>query len=239
MYVMVGGEKGGAGKSTIAINLAIATALIGQRVLLVDGDNQGTSMKYIERRRNTDGVSERASPDCIHLQAHELVSGLKSRQGQYDHVFLDFAGRDSEDFRIGCGFVDVILTPLRATILDLETAEKVDAVVGQFSANNMSLKAAMFVLSQVTTHPKKRKSVVEDAAAFLGELKNFTLANSVISHRAGFENAALAGLCVTESLSGSISKDSGAAAELSALFDEVMQAGKPVLSETGRERVVA
>ena len=48
--ILVGGEKGGTGKSTVAINLAVEFAKTGQHVLLVDCDKQQTAADFAERR---------------------------------------------------------------------------------------------------------------------------------------------------------------------------------------------
>ncbi len=50
MILVVGNTKGGVGKTTLAINLAIARALNGHDVLLVDGDEQGTAISFTELR---------------------------------------------------------------------------------------------------------------------------------------------------------------------------------------------
>src|SRR3546814_8834281 len=50
MIVAVGNTKGGVGKTTLAVNLAVARALAGRDLLLVDGDEQGTALTFTELR---------------------------------------------------------------------------------------------------------------------------------------------------------------------------------------------
>ena len=50
MILTVGNVKGGVGKTTLAVNIAIARALAGRDVLLVDGDEQGTAAAFTDLR---------------------------------------------------------------------------------------------------------------------------------------------------------------------------------------------
>src|SRR3546814_5718785 len=50
MILAVGNTKGGVGKTTLALNLAVARALAGRDLLLVDGDEQGTALTFTELR---------------------------------------------------------------------------------------------------------------------------------------------------------------------------------------------
>src|SRR3546814_14701550 len=50
MILAVGNTKGGVGKTTLAVNLAVARALAGRALLLVDGDEQGTALTFTELR---------------------------------------------------------------------------------------------------------------------------------------------------------------------------------------------
>src|SRR3546814_5468197 len=50
MILAVGNTKGGVGKTTLAVNLAVARALAGRDLLLLDGDEQGTALTFTELR---------------------------------------------------------------------------------------------------------------------------------------------------------------------------------------------
>ena len=59
MILAVGNTKGGVGKTTLAVNLAVALALAGRDLLLVDGDEQGTALTFSQLR------AERLGPGCV------------------------------------------------------------------------------------------------------------------------------------------------------------------------------
>jgi chromosome partitioning protein len=60
MILAVGNTKGGVGKTTLAVNLAVALALAGRDLLLVDGDEQGTALTFTELR--AERLARRAIP---------------------------------------------------------------------------------------------------------------------------------------------------------------------------------
>ena len=54
MILMVGGEKGGVGKTTLATHLAVARKTAGRMIVLVDADSQGTSSTWFDARKEKD-----------------------------------------------------------------------------------------------------------------------------------------------------------------------------------------
>jgi chromosome partitioning protein len=74
MLVLIGGEKGGTGKSTLAINLAAERALAGRDVLLVDTDLQG-SASYWAQVRDEVGITPRVA--CVQKFGKGLQTELK------------------------------------------------------------------------------------------------------------------------------------------------------------------
>ena len=58
--ICVANQKGGVGKSTLTVNLAVAFASSGKKVMIVDGDPQGTCSRFHEERMNSTGKIGRA-----------------------------------------------------------------------------------------------------------------------------------------------------------------------------------
>jgi chromosome partitioning protein len=237
MYLLIGGEKGGSGKSTIAVNLAIEAALAGQKVLLVDGDKQGTATNWIARRHQF--VPDRPSPDVVQVPAAQFVAYLRDNGPKYQQVLIDVAGRDGEELRIALGLVDVALFPVRPTINDLETAANIADLVSRFTVGKKHFIKAAFVLSHVSTNHSKRTADIPSATEFLSAYPNLDVLRAAICWRTAYERAGLFGLSVTETLTGQVQKDASASMEIKRLFDEVM-AIADVKSEPGkREKVRA
>ena len=64
MIILIGSQKGGCGKSTIAVNIAAALALQGKDVFLLDADPQSSSMRWAQDRLDTE-----VQPHIPHAQA--------------------------------------------------------------------------------------------------------------------------------------------------------------------------
>ncbi|WP_294253573.1 ParA family protein [Propionivibrio sp.] len=96
MIVTVGNTKGGVGKTTIAVNLAIARALAGRDVWLIDGDRQGTAQTSISLR--AEAVTHQAllarpirtGRPCGHKCSSRAVSSTTSSSTQVVATRLHF-----------------------------------------------------------------------------------------------------------------------------------------------------
>ncbi|HCV03225.1 MAG: chromosome partitioning protein ParA [Gammaproteobacteria bacterium] len=125
--ILVGGQKGGPGKSTIAQNLA-GFFLLEQNndVLLLDADAQGTTSDWLsERNKNTkrvkDIIGAKASGDI-----ERTIIDFKNR---FEIVVIDTGGLDSEELRSAMTVADVCLFPFRPKRRDIKTLEKVTELI--------------------------------------------------------------------------------------------------------------
>lgn len=140
--VVVGNEKGGSGKSTIAMHLAVA--LLGEdfRVGTIDLDaRQGTLTRFVDNRKSQVvrgialAVPEHASihrskaDDLRTAEAEERAafgSALDSLLSHCDFVVIDTPGSDSYLSRLGHSHADTIVTPLNDSFIDLDILARVN-----------------------------------------------------------------------------------------------------------------
>src|ERR1700730_8915984 len=94
--ILVGGEKGGTGKSTIATNLATMLKLAGYDSHLVDCDTPLASMIFVTRRPAQVLVSAFV---CSHPVGNQLHVALTDLAAKYDAVVIDCGGQDSVELR--------------------------------------------------------------------------------------------------------------------------------------------
>jgi chromosome partitioning protein len=150
--VVLGNEKGGSGKSTTAMHLAVALLNVGQRVATIDLDSRQKSFThYIENRR---GWAKRAGV-ALKLPVHFCVvrgSTLKLDENEaiefagfaeaigaversHDFVVVDTPGTDSYLTRLAHSMADTLITPLNDSFIDFDVLGTVDptsyAVTGE------------------------------------------------------------------------------------------------------------
>jgi chromosome partitioning protein len=119
--ILFGNTKGGIGKSTSSVQVAVGRALQGKDVLLVNGDRQSSSAKAIGRRDEaaiTPSVTLVSYPEGDQLRTQVLRLASK-----YDDVIIDAGGRDSSALRHAMMIADVMLVPIAPGNFELDALE--------------------------------------------------------------------------------------------------------------------
>ncbi|MGH6770310.1 MAG: division plane positioning ATPase MipZ [Xanthobacteraceae bacterium] len=141
--VVLGNEKGGSGKSTTAMHVAVALMNVGQRVATIDLDSRQKSFThYIENRRNWGrhtGLHLRVPTHfCIgrgstlRLDENEaiefagLVEAVSSVEQSHDFIVVDTPGADSYLMRLAHSMADTLITPLNDSFVDFDVLGTVD-----------------------------------------------------------------------------------------------------------------
>ena len=91
MIITLGNTKGGVGKTTIAVNLAVEAVKDGKTVLLIDTDPQGSSIAFRTERETDDIKAVALVSDKLHKDIQGFVSA-------FDFIVIDAGGRDNADF---------------------------------------------------------------------------------------------------------------------------------------------
>ncbi len=191
MIYVVGGIKGGSGKSTIATNLAIFMAKNFKDILLVDADDQRTASDFtLFRNELLNGKMDYTSIQLSGKVVRDQTLRLKSK---YDHVIIDTGGRDTTSQRAAISIADVYLTPFFPRSFDIRTLEKVSSLIEEMSVVNPGLKSFSFI-NKADPIGKDNKEV----AVFLSENKIIQYIDCCIGNRKSFSNASSQGLSITE-----------------------------------------
>jgi len=210
MIIVVGGIKGGSGKTTVATNLAVMCAAEGQDVLLIDADDQETASDFTILRNETQ--QEKPSYTCIKLTGVAVRTETIRLSNKYETIIIDTGGRDTASQRAALATANILLVPFVPRSFDVWTLEKVGSLVEEIRTINSDLKAYTFINR---ADPKGQDN--DAAADVLKETDALTFININLGMRKAFGNAASSGLAVTELKP----KDQKAVNELETLFEYV------------------
>ncbi|MFM2300628.1 MAG: hypothetical protein RLZZ84_364 [Pseudomonadota bacterium] len=153
--IVFANEKGGTGKSTTAVHVAIALAYMGAKVAAIDLDpRQRTFHRYLENRTETERRRGIALPGArfavfngtttaeLDAMAHELAQGM-------DFLLFDTPGRDDEFARHVATGADTLVTPINDSFVDFD-------LIGQVDAETFKVRRLSFYAELIWEARKKR-----------------------------------------------------------------------------------
>jgi chromosome partitioning protein len=204
MIVSVLNQKGGTGKTTIAVHIGMAWVRQGARVLLIDADPQSSALDWSEAR----GDREPALP-VIGLPKptlHREVSGLAEN---CDHVIIDGPPQAEAIVRAAIMAADLVLIPVQPGGLDVWGARPVIALVADATPLKPNLKAAF------TVNRKISKTFLSRAVLEALTVYRMPVLASPLTQRVAFGESMGSGLTVFD-----MDPDGSASAEVAALAKE-------------------
>jgi chromosome partitioning protein len=141
--VVCGNEKGGSGKTTTAMHIAIALIDAGYSVATVDLDGRQLSLtRYIENRRRwaqskhitlpvprhfyVPPVPHETAGDANGLAMRKLTQGIASIKASHDFVIVDTPGADTFFSQLAHRMADTLITPINDSFVDFDVLARVD-----------------------------------------------------------------------------------------------------------------
>jgi len=184
--IVLATQKGGSGKTTLAIGLALAALQAGQNVRMIDTDNQGTLSKWQVRRGIAEPIVETVrTAGFIERRLHSFD------RGGVGLTIIDTASGVGEATAAAIRACDLCLIPARPTIVDIE------ATAATLSIVRACGKLFAFILNQTPARGQR----ISDAAGALGTLISDlaeVLAQPFIAMRNDHQDALARGLSVSE-----------------------------------------
>ena len=204
MIIAVAQQKGGAGKTTLAANLAVAFQEKGRKVAAIDIDPQESLGRWSRLRDEIGGAN---GPIVKSVQGWRVEREVRHLAAAHDVVLIDCPPHAETEARIAIRAADVVLVPLQPSPMDLWATEKTrDQVVAEGAR-------ALIVLNRVPARARLADEMARAAHGLGAKVAKTTLGN-----RVAFAAAMLRGRGVTEAHGSS-----RAAAEIRALARELLR----------------
>lgn len=210
MIITVGNTKGGVGKTTLSLNLAIERARAGRDVWLIDADRQATASTALSIRAESGQLPTIAS--ALYTEGATLRSQVLHQQAKFQDIVIDAGGRDGTALRAALSLSDVVLVPFQPRSIDIWALRDVAELVDEIRSLGRELRA-IGVLSMADIQGQDNK----DAAAALADYPAITYSDTPIRRRKSIANAVGAGLSIAEYEPADVK----ARAEFQALYEYV------------------
>lgn len=212
MIVVVGGEKGGTGKTTIAVNLATMRTKDKGDTILIDAEptQQNASLWCLGREES--GIQPRVT--SMSKIGKTLRNDLLALANNFSTVIVDTGGQDSTELRASLLAADVVISPMRPSQFDIWTLDRMNKLAGDAQQVNDHLRVYI-LLNGAHTNPLVDE-VTETRKYFDdGNYENIKLLPFVLYDRRVYKKVA-GGYSVHD-----VGTDGKAEGELSQLYKEI------------------
>lgn len=186
MIIAVVNQKGGAGTTTIALNLAAALAAEGKRVLLIDADPQQTAQDWAAVRQTPPPFQ------VVGLAKPVLHRDLPKMAVDYDHVVIDGAPRNYEVARSAIAAADLVLIPVQPSGADFWASRETVGLVKEAHSFKETQKS-VFVVSRKIGRSVLGRDITDALAEF-----EIPILRAGTTQRVAYAEAMTAGTTVIE-----------------------------------------
>ncbi len=199
MIVSIVNEKGGSGKTTLAVNLAARLAEDGDNVLLIDADPQKSTEVFSDMRSQS-GLKPLFSN--VSRTGVSLGDEIERMSKAFDSIIIDTGGRDSKEMRKAMLKSNLVIIPTIPSQYDVPVLENMLEIYDESRQVNEKLLAFVLV-NRASPNPFLFKEL-ENLREFISrikaekDLKNVVLLKSSLFERQAYRKAVVEGKSVSE-----------------------------------------
>lgn len=216
MIVTIGNTKGGVGKTTLAVQMALGRRLAGRDVLLIDADRQGSAQNAATLRAESGRLP---TLTCVQLAEGKLLRAqIGPLAAKHDDTLIDVGGRDSEPLRVALSRSDLLLVPVQPRAVDVWALTDIVNLIDQAQEARLDDgRPALRVLAVLNLADPGDNPDTTDATKALADFPQLSAVGMQVRRRKAVANAMAHGLAVEELMP----RDAKACAEITALINNV------------------
>lgn len=214
MIITIGNIKGGVGKSTIACNIAAVLANLGESVVLIDGDKQGSAAEFTQNRQET--LKGEAGFTCVRAVGAEVRQAAKGLNASNDYVIIDAGGQDNPALRAALTVSDKVIVPIPPKSFEVWSLDLMADLVKEVRETvneNMEVFAVVNMGFPTGQDNDFAKGMIRE------DYPDFKLVEHAIIQRKALSDGVGQGLSVMEGTP----RDHKAISEIAALIEDVVQ----------------
>ncbi|MGX2972203.1 AAA family ATPase [Helicobacter sp. T3_23-1059] len=234
--ITVANQKGGSGKSTIAINLAVKLLEFSSKVLVMDTDPQKSIETFTNIRESESNVSKNLKYFTLSNRTGNIAESLKQFLELYEYIIIDTGGIDSQESRKAMLYADSIILPTTPSQLDVDVLQTMLQTLTEIKDINDEVKI-LILMNKISTNVflgkdlLEYKKTIEKIQKNLGVKDGFYLLGSVLKDRIAYKRAISEGLGISEY------SDAKAKAEFEEVFAEFVKIGDlPTLKSSNSKK---
>ncbi|TQR53175.1 ParA family protein [Campylobacter troglodytis] len=201
--ITVANQKGGSGKSTVSVNLAVKLLEFSKKVLVVDTDPQKSIESFTNIRESEENSTKIQRHFTLTNRTGNIAESLKQFIELYEFIIIDTGGIDSQESRKAMLYADAIILPTTPSQFDVDVLESMLQMLTEIKDVNEDMKICI-LMNKISTNVFLDKDLTEYKKGVtklqqdLNLKDDFYLLEHVLKERIAYKRAVSEGLGIVE-----------------------------------------